>query len=69
MYFDSVKEFIEMGGHGFYVWLSYCIVLLTMIIYYFYTNYLSGKSEKELILFYHRIESKKQPTNNTQQSS
>ena len=23
MQFDSIAEFIAMGGHGFYVWLAY----------------------------------------------
>ncbi len=25
MYFDSFQAFFHMGGHGFYVWLSYAI--------------------------------------------
>lgn len=25
MAFDTLSEFINMGGHGFYVWLSYAI--------------------------------------------
>lgn len=25
MFFESFSAFIDMGGHGFYVWLSYLI--------------------------------------------
>ncbi|NMP15843.1 MULTISPECIES: heme exporter protein CcmD [unclassified Thalassotalea] len=33
MAFDSISEFFNMGGYGFYVWLSYafCAVLLTAL--------------------------------------
>jgi len=30
--FDSFSEFIAMGGHGFYVWLSYAIALVLIVI-------------------------------------
>lgn len=29
--FSSFSEFIAMGGHGLYVWLSYSIALLVFI--------------------------------------
>lgn len=32
MSFDSFSEFIAMGGHGFYVWLSYAIALVLIVI-------------------------------------
>lgn len=32
MSFDSFSEFIAMGGHGFYVWLSYAIALVLIIV-------------------------------------
>jgi len=28
MFFDSFGAFLEMGGHGFYVWLSFGLTLL-----------------------------------------
>ncbi|MEH6470213.1 MAG: heme exporter protein CcmD [Halopseudomonas sp.] len=28
MYFDSFTDFIDMGGHGLYVWLAYSIALV-----------------------------------------
>jgi len=31
MYFDSMSEFIAMGGHGFYVWLAYGVFLAVVI--------------------------------------
>jgi heme exporter protein CcmD len=30
MYFASGSEFLAMGGHGFYVWLSYSLMLLSL---------------------------------------
>ncbi|MDX1319426.1 MAG: heme exporter protein CcmD [Oceanospirillum sp.] len=32
MYFDSFSEFLNMGGHGLYVWMAYGLtaVLLTV---------------------------------------
>jgi heme exporter protein D len=30
--FDSFSDFIAMGGHGFYVWLSYAIALVVVVI-------------------------------------
>jgi heme exporter protein D len=29
--FDSLSEFIQMGGHGTYVWVSYLITLLVLV--------------------------------------
>ena len=31
MFFDSFSAFIEMGGHGFYVWLSFGLTGLLII--------------------------------------
>lgn len=31
MNFDSFRAFIEMGGHGFYVWLSYALALAVVV--------------------------------------
>ena len=33
MFFQSWSDFINMGGYGFYVWLSYGISLVAMIIF------------------------------------
>lgn len=32
MSFESFAEFIDMGGHGSYVWLSYAIALAVVIV-------------------------------------
>lgn len=34
MQFSSFNEFITMGGHGFYVWISYgfCFVLISLLL-------------------------------------
>ena len=35
MQFESLAEFIAMGGHGLYVWLAYGATFLVLIINYF----------------------------------
>ncbi|MFW1677706.1 heme exporter protein CcmD [Pontibacter sp. JAM-7] len=32
MSFSSLSEFFAMGGHGLYVWLSYAIALVVLIL-------------------------------------
>lgn len=32
MAFTSIADFLSMGGYAFYVWLSYCIALLSLLI-------------------------------------
>ena len=58
MYFTNIKDFIEMGGHGFYVWMSYFIVFSLMLFYYVFSNRLAKKRTQELSKFYRRIESR-----------
>ena len=31
MYFDSFADFIAMGGHGIYVWMSYGVTILVLL--------------------------------------
>lgn len=31
MFFESVSDFLNMGGYGFYVWLSYGLSFLSII--------------------------------------
>lgn len=60
MYFQSFKEFIEMGGHGFYVWLCYAIVLSVLSFYYVYSKRKIYKQQMELVKFYQRMDSRSQ---------
>ena len=32
MAFTSIADFFSMGGYGFYVWLSYSMALLSLLI-------------------------------------
>ncbi|MGH1462436.1 MAG: heme exporter protein CcmD [Neptuniibacter sp.] len=32
MSFDSFSEFLAMGGHGKYVWMSYAIAFVVIVI-------------------------------------
>lgn len=31
MFFESVSDFLNMGGYGFYVWLSYGVSFLAIV--------------------------------------
>lgn len=31
MYFNSLSDFINMGGHGLYVWSSYTLTLVLLL--------------------------------------
>ena len=42
MFFQSWSDFINMGGYGFYVWLSYGLSLLAIVV--LIVQSLSGKS-------------------------
>jgi len=35
MQFDSLSAFMDMGGYGFYVWLSYGVTALAIILLIF----------------------------------
>jgi len=43
--FDSWSEFFAMGGHGFYVWLSYGLSLLVVL-----ANVLATRSSRRRYL-------------------
>ena len=58
MYFQSFKEFIEMGGHGFSVWLSYAVVFSALVVYFIYSKQLAQTSKKDLVKFYKRMDAR-----------
>lgn len=31
-YFDSISDFMHMGGHGFYVWLCFFLVIGSVLV-------------------------------------
>jgi len=45
--FDSFADFIQMGGHGPYVWFSFGIVFITMLFFGFQPNWQLKKFVKE----------------------
>lgn len=60
MYFHNFKDFIEMGGHGFYVWLSYAVVLVALVAYFIYSKQAAKSYQKELVKFYKRMDARNQ---------
>ena len=57
-HFNNFDDFVAMGGHGFYVWLAYAIVLFGLVFYFFYSGSQNKKKQQELIKFYQRLESR-----------
>ncbi len=47
--FDSWSEFVAMGGHGFYVWLSYSLSLAVVLM-----NVLSTRNSRRRYLLEQR---------------
>ncbi len=48
MQFDSLTEFLNMGGHGIYVWLAYGATLLTLMVSYVSVTRASARMRREL---------------------
>ena len=63
MYFNSFAEFIDMGGRGFYIWLSYGSVFVALSVYYIYSKRKTQNTQQELIKFYKRMDSRSQMAN------
>ncbi|MET1255349.1 heme exporter protein CcmD [Aliikangiella maris] len=54
IYFDSVSDFLAMGGHGFFVWLSYLIVVLALLIQYWRAKTAINQSLVTLSQYYRK---------------
>ncbi len=63
-HFNNFDDFVAMGGHGFYVWLAYAIVLCGMVFYFVYSSSQNKKKQQELTKFYQRLESRALSKNN-----
>lgn len=43
MRFDTLQEFLTMGGHGVYIWLAYGITLLVLTINLWWPRYVRSR--------------------------
>ena len=50
-----IIKFIEMNGHGFYVWLSFSIVCISCVVVYFKTKKTLKKYEQEFLAELHTL--------------
>ena len=48
MYFDTFAEFLQMGKHGFYVWLAYGATVLVFLCSWISARAMLSGIEKEL---------------------
>ncbi|MEP1740376.1 MAG: heme exporter protein CcmD [Kangiellaceae bacterium] len=65
LHFESFEEFIAMGGHGFYVWLCYGVVLFSLVFYFYHSKQKVNRRVKELEKFYQRLDLNNQSSNNS----
>jgi len=49
MQFSSFSEFLAMGNHGFYVWLSYGASIFLLLLLVFMTKANDRKVRKQII--------------------
>lgn len=59
-HFDSFSKFVQMGGHGFYVWLCWGIVLATVLIGVYYVRSERKKTLHALKIAQQRKKSKRE---------
>jgi len=64
LHFESFAEFIEMGGHGFYIWLCYGIVLASLIGHLIIARKGVERSKAKLSRYYRQIARREQMRNN-----
>jgi heme exporter protein D len=48
MAFSSFSDFIDMGGHGFYVWLAFLVSILLLIYLLYWPIFKSRRSLAEI---------------------
>ncbi len=56
LHFNSIEEFLAMGGHGFYVWICYGVVLFSLVFYFYYSKHKEKQRIDELKKFYQRLD-------------
>ncbi len=64
MYFDSFAELIHMAGHGFYVWMSYGISWLVLVVLFIQPLRKKAKILQGIKLRQNFEQSEKQQENN-----
>jgi len=48
MQFDSFDAFWDMGGYGFYVWLSYGLTVLLLVLLVWFSQQGHSKAKKQI---------------------
>ncbi len=62
MYFTNLETFIDMGGHGLYVWLSYGVGLVIFFIAFISPIVKRKRIIKELSQIQRRHNNRRQPS-------
>jgi len=72
LYFQTFQDFIDMGGHGFFVWTSYAVTFVGLVGYFVYSSRLNKSNQKQLVKFYRKLADREQrlaKNNHTDDSS
>lgn len=56
MHFDSLTDFLQMGGYAFYVWLSFGVTFACLIAVYWEQNWRISKLKTQVMLEHERAE-------------
>lgn len=59
LYFNSLTDFFAMGGHGFYIWISYAIVLGALVIQTLTARSALNRTMKNIVKYYRRAETRR----------
>lgn len=69
LYFDSVGDFFAMGGHAFYVWLSFAVVFVALVVQFFTAKNGVTSSIKQIKQHYRQLERRKASVSTEQRES
>ena len=64
MHFDSFSDFLNMGGYGFYVWLSFSVTFASLLAVYVEQHWRTGKLRAQVIVEYERAQRMKKARQN-----
>lgn len=55
MHFDSVNDFLAMGGYGFYVWLAFFVTFAGLIALHIEQKWRTKKLREDVLKEHRRI--------------
>jgi heme exporter protein D len=56
VHFESLQEFLAMGGYAFYVWISFAVTFISMLILALHSKWDSRKLMQDVLTEQKRIQ-------------